>query len=392
MSVFLKKDIDEAITNVIYTIKNLYKSNLFLNSSKERIAIKSAFQNFLNFKFENKLENLIYKLILENCFFAEKLAAGAFFATLKNVINFEEKETAFVDEKTFHPTFSDIENIVSNYIDNDKLKNLLLKAIKISGFQGKIVVEKSFNDVTSLEVSSFYEFKCKTFTQPVRILHPKVVAIDGFVESVSELNKIFEEAVDSKHQVVIFARGFHDDVLLTADVNRKRSTMFIYPVSLPFDLEGINSVADISVVSGINPISSNLGQLISTASLSDSSTVDEININANSISIKNKKTKHQVKVHLKNLIKKLDSSPGAEEVYEARMKRLIDNKCIIRIPDSNSFIADSQSIDYCLRAIKSLLDFGICEDGEIFATKKISQKFSKKIFNSIQNLGAIISE
>ena len=91
-------------------------------------------------------------------------------------------------------------------------------------------------------------------------------------------------------------------------------------------------------------------------------------------------------------MKKSDSSPGAEEVYEARMKRLADNKCIIRIPDSSSFIADSQSIDYCLRSIKSLLDFGICEDGEIFATKKVSQKFSKKIFNTIQNLGAVISE
>lgn len=392
MSVFLKKDIDEATTNVICTIKKLYKSNLFLNSSKKNVAIKSAFQNFLNLKFENNLESLIYKLILENCFFAEKLAAGGFFATLKNVIDFEAKETNFVDEKTFHPKFSDIENVVSNYVSDSKLKNLLLEAIKISGFHGKVVVEKSYNNFASLEVSSFYEFKCKTFTSPIRILQPKVVTIDGFVESVSELNKIFEEAVNSKHQVVIFARGFHDDVLSTTDVNRKRSTMFIYPVSLPFDLDGINSVADISVVVGVNPISSNLGQLISSVSLSDSSTVDEISINNNSISIKNKKTKQQVRIHLKNLMKKLDSSPGAEEVYEARMKRLADNKCIIRIPDSSSFIADSQSIDYCLRSIKSLLDFGICEDGEIFATKKVSQKFSKKIFNTIQNLGAVVSE
>ena len=392
MSVFLTSDIDLATKNVIYTIRSLYKSNLFLNSAKENIAVKSAFQNFLNFKFENELESLIYKLILENCFLAERLSAGGFFATLKNVIDFSETRKVFIDEKTFHPKFSDIENVVSKYVDDSKLKSLLLEAIKISGFHGKIVVEKSFNNATSLEVSSFYEFKCKTFTSSVRILHPKVITIDGFVDSVSELNKIFEEAVNSKHQVIIFSRGFHDDVLSTMEVNRKRSTMFVYPISMPFDLDGINSMVDISVIVGVNPISSNLGQLISSVSLSDSSTVDEISINNNSISIKNKKTKQQVRIHLKNLMKKLDSSPGAEEVYEARMKRLADNKCIIRIPDSSRFIADSQSVDYCLRAIKSLLDFGICEDGEIFATKIVSQKFSEKIFNTIQNLGAIIAE
>ena len=392
MPVFLTSDIDAATKNVIYTVNELYKSNLFLSSVKENITIKSAFQNFLNFKFENKLESLIYKLILENCFLAERLSAGGFFATLKNVIDSSETKKVFIDEKTFHPKFSDIESVVSKYIHDSRLKSLLLEAIKISGFHGKIVVEKSSNDSASLEVSSFYEFKCKTFNSPIRMLQPKVVTIDGFVESVSELNKIFEEAANSKHQVVIFARGFHDDVLTTAEVNRKRSTMFVYPISMPFDLDGINSIVDISVIAGVNPTSSNLGQLISSASLSDSSTIDEISINKNSVSIRNKKTKHQVRIHLKNLMKKLDSSPGAEEVYEARMKKLADNKCIIRIPDSNSFIADSQSVDYCLRAIKSLLDFGICKDGEIFATKKVSQEFSEKIFNTIQNLGAIIVE
>jgi len=392
MSVFLRNDIELATKIVINTIKELYKSKSFLNKDKENISIKSAFQNFLNLRFENKLENLIYKLILENCFLAEKLSSGGFIATIKNVIEFHELKEVSVEEKSFHPKFSDVEAIVSKYVNDEKLKNLLLEAIKVSGFHGKIIVEKSSSNNASLEVSSFYDFKCKTYTPPTRILRPKVLTIDGFIESVSELNKIFEEAVDSKHQVVVFARGFHDDVLSTTEINRKRSTMFIYPVSLPFDLDGINSVADISTIVGTNPISSNLGQLISSASLADSSLVDEICINNNSISIKNKKTKSQVRIHLKNLMKKLEASPGAEEVYEARMKRLADNKCIIRIPDSNSFIADSQSVDCCLRAIKSLLDFGVCEDGEIFATKKVSQKFSEKIFNAIQNLGAIISE
>jgi len=392
MSVFLTEDIDLATKNVIYTVKNLYKSNLFLNNAKENITVKSAFQNFLNYKFESKLESLIYKIILENCFLAERLSAGGFFATLKNVIDCSETGRSVKDEKTFHPKFSDIENIILKYVKDSNLKSLMIEAIKIAGFHGKIVVEKSSNVVTSLEVSSFYEFKGKTFVTPTRILLPKVITIDGFVESVSELNKIFEEAASSKHQVVIFARGFHEDVLSTTEINRKRSTMFVYPISMPFDLDGINSIVDISVIAGVNPISSNLGQLISSISLSDSSTVDEISMNNNSISIKNKKTKHQVRVHLKNLIKKLNSSPGAEEVYEARMKRLADNKCIIRIPDSNNFIEISQSVDYSLRAIKSLLDFGVCEDGEIFATRKVSQKFSEKIFSTIQNLGAIITE
>ena len=268
---------------------------------------------------------------------------------------------------------------------------MLLEAVISSGYNGKIHIEKSINSKSSIETSNSYEFFCKSFEKKsIKLQNPRIITIDGYVESVAELNRLFEESYETKYQLIIVARGFAEEVLSTIDLNKKRSSMYIHPVIIPFEIEGINTIVDISVISGLQPVSSNLGQLISNICMNDSQQLDEVIINSNSISIKNRKNRINVQIHVNNLIKKLEESKASEEIIEKRIKSLSSNRTIIRIPDDKDFIVKSQSIDFCLRSIKSLLDFGISKDGELFSTKKVSYIFAKKAIKQLSNLGAVI--
>ena len=201
---------------------------------------------------------------------------------------------------------------------------------------------------------------------------------------------MFESVYASKYPLILIARGFHDDVLNTVKINKTRGTMEVYPVIVEFNLEGINKLNDIAIVSSSNLISSNLGQLISSVSIKDASKVEEITIYPNSISIKNSKSTSAVSSHINFLLKKREESKGAEEVYENRIRSLSSNTIVIRLPDTNDFVVKRQTIDYCLRSIKSMIDFGIFEDNKLCGTYFASKRFSNLFHDKLENLGAII--
>jgi hypothetical protein len=185
-------------------------------------------------------------------------------------------------------------------------------------------------------------------------------------------------------------RGFHDDVLNTIKINKHRGSMFIYPVLVDFDISGINKINDISIVSGQLPISSNLGHLISNVSLKDASKIEEITLNKDSITIKNSFISAEISRHISFLLQQREIKIGAEEIFDERIKSLSNKNVIIRIPNSPEFTTNNQKIDLVLRSIKSMLDLGITESGELSSTKIISDKFSKDFGNLLNCLGTMI--
>ena len=92
--------------------------------------------------------------------------------------------------------------------------------------------------------------------------------------------------------------------------------------------------------------------------------------------------------------KRSDKSQDVEDLLNERIKSLSGNNVIIRLPDDKDFVSKSQSIDFILRSIKSMLDFGIYEEEDaikLYATEIVSSEFSKKIINNISNVGAFLS-
>jgi chaperonin GroEL (HSP60 family) len=333
---------------------------------------------------------------MDHCFYAERLSPGGFQKTLLNVMSLANGiENHSSEVQIFHPRLNDLEVLIENTVREKSISKLIIEAIQLAGFGGKVSIEKSVNSSTSIELIEGYMFKHNPVgLKPVKLTKPKVICIDGYIESVSEVNMLFEGAVETKHQLLLISRGMHDDVVNTIKVNRDRGTMFVYPVIINFDLDGINTMVDISTVVGTNPVSCHLGDLISSIKISDSCVVDEVTVIGNSLTFKNSKTRSNVNVHVRNLLEKAKTSNfDIESLVTTRLKSLTGSNVVIRIPDDSNYVLKSQAIDNVLRSIKSILDYGILiknEEIDLYGTSKSSLELSNKFFKQIMNIGSII--
>jgi len=398
MSVFFADDIRLAVCDVIQDLKNIIsiESNSFLQSEKEKVLLKTDIQACVNKKYENELKKLIHKILVDYCFKAESISPGGFYLTLE-LISKKIVHNDFFEEElpVLCPKFEDFSSLILNETNDKSLVDLTLEAISLAGFAGKITVEKSSNDYNSIELIEGYTFKHKHLgLSPTRLTKPKIILIDGYIESVSEINMLFEGAADTKEQILLVSRGMHDDVLNTIKVNRDRSTMFVYPVIINFDLEGINTIVDMSTVSLTNPVSCNLGELISSIKISDAVQLDEVTIIHDSIVIKNARSKRNVSLHINNLLQKVKTSnEDIENLLISRIRSLSGTNIVIRLVDDSSYVLKRQFIDRSLRSVRSMLDYGIVLKNDkvmLNATLQISKKLSEKFLLQIKNIGATI--
>lgn len=397
MYVFLGDEIDFAVKDVLSEMEKILETSqdLFYKKDNKKNCLQTKIQTCLNYSFNDSLKQSIHKILMEHCFLAERISPGGFQETLKEVILLFFSKNESFNNDTFCPKFEDLNCLIQNFVNEKYMQDICFEAIKLAGFGGKITIEKSVNSTTSIEVIDGYSFKHKNLgLQSIKLVNPKILCIDGYIESVSEVNRLFQDAVESKHNIVLVARGMHDDVLNTIKVNRDRKTMFIYPVIINFDLSGINTIVDICVVSGLIPVSENSGDLISTTSLKNSNDVDEVSVIGDSLTIKNKKSKVNVKLHVKKLIeKRASTNSGVEDFLTSRIKSLSNNNVILRLPDDSSFIKNSQTVDYALRSVRSMLDYGVSFNNDcltLFATINSSKELSKKFINQIKNVKAAI--
>lgn len=386
MSVFLLNEIELALNDSKEILKNFISSDFFLSRDKTKILVKSNLQSFSILKNKNKLLNSILEIIISNALEAEKISPGGF----EKTINLWLKEETSKEVNAFSPTFEDLSKIIEEYCKNTQLKSIVLDAIVLAGFRGVVSIEKSSNSNISIELIEDYQFDCSSFEKQIRLIKPKMLCIDGYVASVSELNLLFESLVGNGSQLVIIAKGFDEEVISTIKVNNARNIFNVHPVIVPFVLENINTIGDIATVVGTTPVSSHLGQVIANVDISNAIQVDEVKLTNQKIFIKNKKTKSNVALHVTNLFEKLKTKENTKELYEKRIKSLTCNNVVIRLPDDKNFVENSQSIDFSLRAVRSLLSFGITDEKKLAATQLSGKIFSEKIDNLISNLGSVI--
>jgi hypothetical protein len=398
MAIYLRNDVSSAINDVLIEMNRIvsYASESVLKSEKGKILLKTDIQTCVNYKFDNDIKRSIHKILMDHCFYAERLSPGGFQKTLLNVMSLVNGiENHSSEVQIFHPRLNDLEVLIENTVREKSISKLVIEAIRLAGFGGKVSIEKSVNSSTSIELIEGYMFKHNPVgLKPVKLTKPKVVCVDGYIESVSEVNMLFEGAVETKHQLVLISRGMHDDVVNTIKVNRDRGTMFVYPIIINFDLDGINTLVDISTVVGTNPVSCHLGELISSIKISNASDIDEAIIIGNTITFKNSRTRNNVNVHVRNLLEKSNTlNIDIESLITSRIKSLTGSNVVIRLPDDSNYVLKSQAIDNVLRSIKSILDYGILiknEEIDLYGTSKSSLELSNKFFKQIMNIGSII--
>ena len=148
------------------------------------------------------------------------------------------------------------------------------------------------------------------------------------IESVSDIHHILEYFSSNKRQCFLICRGFSKDVISTLSVNHLRGNLNVFPLELIVDIESINSLKDICVVSGSELISNLKGDTFSQIDIDDLARVDRVEVNLNEMTISNSSRSKNVVSHIEKLRVSLDEESVEDKVslLEKRISSLIPRR------------------------------------------------------------------
>lgn len=365
-----------------------------------------------NMKFTGHLEQSINEIVMGHAAAAEKLGPGGFdmfieklLEKLSHATNGNHGSTPkvipndLVGPGAAVPTDLDVSWVLERYLMGvpNRTREMLFKALDLAGFAGRIIVEKTLAR-PSIELVRGYSFDQQpAWPMSVRLEKPRVVCIDGFIETVSELHRLLTDASEAREPVLVFVRGMSDDVKNTLRVNYDRGSLRVVPVIVKFDVQGINAINDIAVATGSHLVSSHAGDLISNIKLSDASRIDEAIVYPTKVAVTNTGSRRAVETHVAFLRKKrLDEKiDDVALLFDMRIKSLSPNHVVIRMTDDKDYVTASQAIDYALRAVKALVDHGtIVINGQktLTVTAIASEVHATRCHATLCSLGAMITQ
>lgn len=404
MTIFVKREIEESCSNVKKQL------TIELNSIKNSAfdgSLKTPEQFFLSKLSNCHLESTIKEIIVSHSSDSEKIGPGGFLLCLKRIRDGlctsvsdvrlkSESDIQAIKEFVRHVTMNDVKTYIDTFSRDEIVKRLIQISIDMSGFKGRISLETSESNYWSVESIRGYTFKIKPLFDAVGTFHePRVSLIDGMIESVSEAYHLFSLSSETKEPMMLFTRGMHPDVLNTLRVNYDRNTLRIVPFKVEFDVEGLNTLNDISVIAGGGLTSSLKGELISTIKYESLPRVDKSSVTRDSVTLVSSKTRKSVSEHMNELLRRRTEKGNefVENLYDKRLRTLTSDYVSVRIPKAIDESTVKFSLDRVLRSVKSSMEHGVVEiDGVTLPTMTYlsSIALSLKCLETIDRLGAVI--
>jgi hypothetical protein len=375
-------------------VSKLQRQELFVNLGNTSTALMES--ECIRAVYETIPESAERNLLLKCMLDAENASAGGSYALLLHlsgiIDDFEITGLRF--------SLNDLQLTLSNFVGK-LASNIVSDAIKIAGRNGKIFLDSSEPQASEI---SFGTQNCKwappelfftTIKLPkASVQNCRVAFIDGIIESVSECHKIFQWSYDAKTPVVIFARGFAEEVIATAGVNLQRQTAQVIPILISFDEVGVNSFGDIASCFGSDVISADKGQLVSSLDLEQCVKVNRITVTSKSSEIEFHD--NLVDSVVERLSKKLSiSDAGQSDLIKKRIDALGTGSVTIKIGTDQKNLLGIQKdrVDFGIRFVKSCLSHGIIViNGKMMPSTAVKNgiKCSKSFMGILSNCGATL--
>lgn len=376
-------------SNNLSEVKNFLRDNIDIELSlrREGASLRSQrkLQHLFAKKFNDSKNQKLLEIVLTYAERAERTCPGAGIKTIKRFLGYSQDD--YTDESL--KTRADVVNALSNAYLSNKTLSIFKEILDYCGSGVRIKLKKSINSKTFIEVTNSYHFKVDSLIKHKNFAtkEAKSIVIDGYIENVSELHHIFEyfSTKESETPFAIFCRGMSDDVLSTISINNSRGALNCYAFKANFDLEGVNTLADIAVVTGTDVVSSLKGDLISSIKVESLKSFDSLTVVKDGVLIKNLKTYNQVQLHVSNLRKKAEQ-PDQEiqkEYLFTRIRSLSANCIDIALPDDINFFSFSQEIDEAIRIITSAFD-------KTYLVEETVNEYSKKLSKVLCEIGAFV--
>ena len=412
----------EEITGILGKLDKIIENSNIVISTEGEI-LNSDTYHYLAGVLQPKtpLEKTLYGLMLKYAYQAELMSAGSahyfflYFVSLMRefqkhkeyfektnevefslkldsfLSNFSNKLTTF----TCHASPEEMEKHIKNICDDNNLAAAIHETVTLAGLEGKIHIEDSTHSNSySCEQKTGYVFKSVT---PFNFLLPtdgiwdrkgvKVFLVDGIIEKVSEIDKILNGAMNSKTPMIFVAHGFSEEVVATIRINNNKKNFDIMPLKLSSDLESINVINDLAVVSGTDIVSTLKGQMLCFVKFSDIAQVDRVKINLKDVVLENNSTKASVSSHLRTLLEKRNENHTVSDIHiliDKRIQSLLSSSVVLKLPLMDSVKRNNikVKIDSAFRGVKSLLTYGYIENTNNF----FNEPEEDEIFSSVNNI------
>jgi hypothetical protein len=368
-------------------IRQVYLS--ILKTSQSFLDSNLSFQDLFSQKVK-KEEKAVFDLLLSYLTKGEVISPGS----SDLILEFLVKGKSGRETKPSSFQKKDLDLLLRTYCKDNVTLEMTKKSFEIAGFGGKISILYCEKDSVELTKGFFFEAVKPSFDTKNRVfLNPRIVCIDGLVESVSEIHHLLETCAEKKEPLIIFLRGISEEVTHTLKVNFERNTLDVVPVVVAYDLDGVNLLKDIAAVCKEDIVSSLKGDLISAINFSLLKRVEKVSFSKGSTVIENSSL--NLDSYLKFLQEKIISSSNETErkILEKRLSRLGNNQVVIRLADNKEKKARSFYVDRSIRAVKSAIDFGVTiYNGKMYpcSTLETADMLSKKFLETLDEVGALV--
>lgn len=392
-------DITKALRRVRSNLTVAHGIDSALASVKGKPTVHTRMQVTFNTKHIGVPERACHEILMTHALRAEKLGPGGFdrcIALVLDKLGSHGGPHLTLDAPQAHPAAeADVNRIVQVHTRqaNPRAAAMLQQALGLAGYGGRIIIEKTQSPTASVELVRGYTFELQQLLPiDASFLHARVFCIDGYVEQVSEVHHLLEAAAEAKEPCVLFVRGAADDVKHTLKVNYDRGSLRVLPVGVKFDLEGMNTLVDLSVVAGCDLVSSLKGDLISSIKFHEAPSVDQVTIYKGRVVVTNSATHAAVASHVSNLRDRRNDEAIDDKgvLLDKRIKSLSPNHVVIRLPNDKDFVSSSQAIDYALRAVRSAVDYGVTDTGDLVATELAARVHAGRCVKTLLELGACL--
>lgn len=294
-----------------------------------------------------------FEILLTHCLAAEKTCPGSGSKFLQSFSSGRRQ----IDDISVRSKEDILEILESQYFSHHVL-SVLKYVLDLVTSKTRISLKKSASSKIFVEISEGYKFECN---RPIRvpdleIKNARVCCIDGFIENIAEIHHLLTYFSESRQDCLLFIRGASNDVLNTIKVNYDRRTLSLIPYIVSFDLESVNTLVDLAVVSGTDVVSSTKGQTISSIKPENLGNVEFCYASQSSLILRNSPTSERVKLHVKQLQEKLEVNTESQTFLTKRISSLASSCIDINIPDDINFFSTSSQFDVGIRILSSIIN------------------------------------
>ncbi len=163
----------------------------------------------------------------------------------------------------------------------------------------------------------------------------RTLVIDGFIESMSEIDGSVQSSYETLTPLILVARGFAPDVVNTLAVNYVNGHLAVVPLVVPFDELGVNIINDLAVVLKANIVSSTKGELVSSRRWDELGTVSEakISFSSGTITVLDESHRDAVSAQRKFLRKQRQEaeSDSLRDLYDKRLSCLMGEGIVVEL-------------------------------------------------------------